>query len=111
MEDALQFGRGREVLQAIDRDESSTTAAQRDAHEERCRREAEHERSDVGLPCDAEGPEEPEQTFEREEDHDDLDDEERWDPRDRQEQGNPVPRVEPSVRAESREDPCRRSDE
>src|SRR5437870_5104942 len=64
VEDALQFGRGREVLQAIDRDEASTTAAQRDAHEERCSREAEHERSDVGLPCDAEGPEEPEEVQE-----------------------------------------------
>src|SRR2546427_1857451 len=111
MEHPLQFGGRREVFQGADRDESSATAAQRDAHEEPCSREAEHERSDVRLPCDAEGPEEPEQAFEGEEDHDDLDDGERWDPGDRQEQGNPVPRVEAPVRAEGREDPGRRSDE
>src|SRR5881296_3486598 len=111
MEDVLKLGRRREVFQGIDRDEASTTAPQRDAHEPRRRRKAEHERSDVGLPRDAERPEEPEEAFESEEDHDDLDDGEGRDPGEWQEQGNPVPRVEPPVRAEGRENPGRRSDE
>src|SRR3989449_8637624 len=111
MEDALQFGGRREVLQRVDRTETTATAPQRDAHEERRRREAEHERSDVGLPRDAERPEEPEEAFESEEDHDDVDDGEGRDPGEWQEQGNPAPRVEPPVRAEGRENSSRCSDE
>src|SRR3989449_11412876 len=111
MEDALQFGGRREVFQRVHRTETTATAPQRDAREERRRREAEHERSDVGLPRDAERPEEPEEAFESEEDYDDLDDGEGRDPGDRQEQGNAVPRVEPPVRAEGRENSSRCSDE
>src|SRR5207245_3851469 len=94
MEDALQFGGRREVLQRVDRTETTATAPQRDAHEERRRREAEHERSDVGLPRDAERAEEPEEAFESEEDHDDLDEGEGRDRGEWAEEGHQVRREE-----------------
>src|SRR3989449_1748184 len=103
-QDALQLGSRGEVLDGFHGDEAAATAPHGEAHEQGRGREPEDERAHVGLPGDSERPQESEEGFEDEEDHDHLDHRQRGDPPDRQEQSDPVSGVEPPVRAEDRED-------
>src|SRR5437867_496452 len=110
-QDPLQFGSRGEIVDGFEGDQTAPAAAQGEAHEERSRREPEDEGAHVGLPSDSEWPEESQEGLQNEEDDHHFDDRQRRDSGDRQEQGDPVPRVESPVRAEDREDSRGGSDE
>src|SRR5438876_949776 len=84
-EDSLELGGRSEVRNRLDWDETAPAAPQREAHEERRRREPEDEGAHVGLPGDSEWPEESQEGLQDEEDDDHFDDRQRWDSRDGQE--------------------------
>src|SRR5437667_12655192 len=56
-EDSLELGGRGEVSNRLDWDETAPAAPQRQAHEERRRREPDDERAHVGLPAASEWPE------------------------------------------------------
>src|SRR5436309_215106 len=110
-QDPLQFGSRGEIVDGFEGDQTAPAAAQGEAHEQGRGREPEDERAHVGLPSDSEWPEESQEGLQNEEDDHHFDDRQRRDSGDRQEQGDPVPRVESPVRAEDREDSRGGSDE
>ena len=105
LEDRPEFRRRREVSERLDgRELAGPSSGQGDAHDRGRNGEAERDRGGVGLPRDVPDGRETQEQLEEQESDDDVDNGHCGHPRQREEQRDAIPRVNPPVRAEDGED-------